>query len=399
HGGDAHLLGPRSPAVSPATAAFINGFQIHCQEFDCVHEPAVVHPMATILAALLAAAEALDDPVPGPDFAASLAIAVDVAAGLGVAATSPLKFFRPATAGIFGAALGVSKLRRFTSDQMRSALGYALSFCSGSMQAHTEGKPALPVQIANAARGAIMACDLAAAGLEGPTQMIDGPFGYLSLFEDESLIDPVIESLGWAWRIAEVSHKPFPTGRAAQGGIVLMQKLRKQGVTADDVSSIELSAPPLICRLVGRPIKEDMTANYARLCFQYSGAIALMRGTVDLDDFGADRLSDSTIRELGQRISVVDNGITNPAAFTPQRAVATLHTGETVSAEIDSLYGSPENAMSHPAHLDKFRSCVAFGFGSDQPERCARLIALTDELETLDDISALAKLASGNEDI
>ena len=32
-------------------------YQIHALEWDCVHEPAVVHPMATLLSALVAAAE------------------------------------------------------------------------------------------------------------------------------------------------------------------------------------------------------------------------------------------------------------------------------------------------------------------------------------------------------
>jgi 2-methylcitrate dehydratase PrpD len=38
-------------------AAMINAYQIHSQEFDCVHEKAVVHPMAAVLPALFAWAE------------------------------------------------------------------------------------------------------------------------------------------------------------------------------------------------------------------------------------------------------------------------------------------------------------------------------------------------------
>ena len=38
-------------------AAMLNAYQIHGQEFDCVHEAAVVHPMAAVLPALLGWAE------------------------------------------------------------------------------------------------------------------------------------------------------------------------------------------------------------------------------------------------------------------------------------------------------------------------------------------------------
>ena len=44
--------------VPLTTAAFINGYQIHNQEWDCVHEPAVVHPMAVVLATLIAWSDA-----------------------------------------------------------------------------------------------------------------------------------------------------------------------------------------------------------------------------------------------------------------------------------------------------------------------------------------------------
>ena len=394
--GGAHVWGLDGQATTPANAAFINGFQIHCQEFDCVHEPAVVHPLATILAALMAECDARGD-VGGREFVVALAVAVDLAAGLGMSVLSPLKFFRPANAGVFGATLGISRLRGFDADQTKDALGYALAFNSGTMQAHVEGKPALPIQIGNAARGAIMACDLAENGLPGPHDSLEGPFGYFALYEDQVDPAPVIAAIGKAWRIAEVSHKPFPTGRAAQGGIVLMQKLRALGVTAENVESIELTAPPLIHRLVGRPLQPGMSVNYARLCFQYSGAVALRTGQVGLEDFLEDRLEDDATLALGTRISVTDDGVGAPADFTPQIAVATLKTGEMIEARIDELYGSPADPMSQEAHLDKFHRCIEFGFGGPRPALEARLIELTNDLETIEDVSILSRLAAGLE--
>ena len=40
-----------------ANTALVNAYQVHCQEFDCVHEGAVVHPMAAVLPSLLGWAE------------------------------------------------------------------------------------------------------------------------------------------------------------------------------------------------------------------------------------------------------------------------------------------------------------------------------------------------------
>ena len=394
--GKAQVWGAGSFATTPANAAFINGIQLHCQEYDCGHEPAVVHPLATILSALRAEGDAQGD-VPGESLAAAMAVAVDLAAGIGVSVTSPIKFFRPANAGIFGATLGIARLRGFSAEQTKDALGYALAFNSGTMQAHVEGKPALPIQIGNAARGAVMACDLAFNGMPGPHDSLEGPYGYFALFEDAADPTEVIASLGQTWRIAEVSHKPFPTGRAAQGGIDLMQNLRDQGVRAEEVERLTLTAPPLIHRLVGRPITSDMAVNYARLCFQYSGAVALMSGQVGLDDFSVEKRRDPAILALGQKIEVIDDGSPDPAAFTPQIAVAHLKDGRTVEARIETLYGAPADPMREEAHLEKFHRCVAFGFGEDRPDLAGRLIDLTNNLETVADVSVLSRLAAGLE--
>jgi 2-methylcitrate dehydratase PrpD len=389
--GAAHVWG-RGARLPVPSAAFVNGFQIHCQEFDCVHEPAVVHPMATILASLMAEIESRPGAT-GADLIAAVVLSVDVAAGLGVAATSAIRFFRPANAGLFGATLGIARLRGLSLDRALDALGYALAHASGTMQAHVEGTPALPVQIGNAARAALMSCDLAEAGLPGPHDVIEGPFGYLRLFESAFDVAPVLARLGRTWSITEVSHKPFPTGRAAQGGIVLMQMLRDQGVRHQDVERVTLSAPPLIRRLVGRPYRDGMAVSYARLCFPYVGAIALMDGTVGLGDFSHERRTSQSIAALAERIAVIEDGVTDPAAFAPQRAIAELKNGAAVSAEIDRLIGSPGSPLRREAQVEKFSSCVAFGLGEGPV--ADTLLARIEHLENERDAAALAQVAAG----
>lgn len=388
--GRACIILGRGDRLPPPSAAFVNGYQIHCQEFDCVHEAAVVHPMATIFAAL--SAECGVQRISGLAIMEAVSRAVDVAAGLGVAAQAPIKFFRPSTAGVFGATLGLARLRGFGIGMAVDALGYALAQASGTMQAHVEGKPALPVQIGNAARAAQAAADLASAGVPGPAASIDGPFGYLPLFEGDFALEPVLDALASRPRIAEVSHKPFPTGRAAHGGIAAALQLRRRGVEPASVDSLTLFGPPLIKRLVGRPYQEEMSVNYARLCFAYLGAVALLRGVVGLDDFEAVRLCDQDVAALAQRISVVDDGSSNPAAFAPQIARAVLKSGDVVEVRVDQLPGSPEAPLSREAHLDKFRRCMAFG---GYEARAEEMIQRVDAIEEETDVGALLALAAG----
>lgn len=395
--GNANVWGRGNVRVNSQTAAFLNGFQIHCQEFDCVHERALVHPMATILSAIMADIDQYLHSISGTELAVAIAVAVDLATGIGSCVESPLKFFRPANAGLFGAVLGISRLRHFNVEQIRNALGFALSFNAGTMQAHHEGKSALPIQIANAARNALVACDIAESGIEGPHDSLEGKFGYFALFEDKASPESMMATLGKIWKITELSHKPFPTGRAAHGGIVLMQELRAQGVTFGDIDKIRLIAPPLIERLVGRPITSDMGQSYARLCFQYVGSLAIMNGYVELSDFEDTSLRDPKVVEFGNRIEVESDGSEKESAFTPQKTIVFLKDGRTIEISTDDLYGSLTNPMNKKDQIKKFRNCVRFGFGQPQERIADRIIDSVDKLELMTDVSFLSRLASGQE--
>jgi 2-methylcitrate dehydratase PrpD len=392
-GKDAHSFATGIALPAPS-AAFVNAFQAHALEFDCVHEAAVLHPFTVVVPVLLAEAQAKG--MDGATFVAACAAGIDVAAGLGVAAKSQIRFFRPATCGLFGATAALARARGLDAQTIAHALGYALAFASGTMQAHVEGTPALAASVGGAARSAFAAVDLAQAGLPGPMGAIDGPFGYLTLFELDSDIAPVLDSLGTVWRAREVSHKPFPTGRAAHGGIDMILSLRAQGLSADNLAKLTIHAPPLIHHLVGRPIAPaPLEVNYARLCLPYVGAVALVTGGVTLTDFTPERLSDPLIHAVAKRIDIVINDVSSQSAFTPQHAIAELTDGAKLEVGIDALLGAPARPLSRDQHVAKFRACAGYGFGATRPDIEDALIFATDNLVSLADIGMLGRMAAG----
>ncbi len=383
------VLGRPGLRLPAPNAAFVNAYQIHGQEFDCVHEPAVVHPLATLVAVLLAEIDR-SPPCDGRRFLTAMCAGVDISVALGMAATSALKFFRPATAGIFGCIAGLAKLRGASRDETINAFGYGLAFASGTMQAHLEGLPTLPVQIAGAARSAIQALDLAQAGLPGPKGAIDGPFGYLSLFEDSADLAHVLNQLGTVSRISEVSWKPFPTGRAAHGGIVATQRLMAEhAVSPERLARLTYSAPPLIHRLVGRPATADMTPAYARLCLPYLASLVLRYGTVGLEDFTPDRLRDPQTLSLAQKIEIVVNDNQDPAAFTPALATAVLSDGTRFEVSILAQLGSPALPLTYDQHLTKASACMVFAGMADRHQALTdAVMTLTDSTNVSDDLEA-----------
>jgi 2-methylcitrate dehydratase PrpD len=235
--------------------------------------------------------------------------------------------------------------------------------------------------------------DLAVAGLPGPQRSIDGPFGYLSLFETEADPGPVIEALGKVFRVTEVSWKPFPTGRAAHGGIVAVQTLmRDHGLTADALESLIYDAPPLITRLVGRPALPDMTTAYARLCLAWLAAVVLTKGDVALSDFTPQSLNDPQILEIAARVTVTDNGTSDPAAFSPARAIARFSDGRIAEVSVTKQFGSPDWKLTAAQHDEKARTCLSFAGLLSIHERLAKAVA---DLDRSTDVAVLIRLAAG----
>src|SRR6476659_3231775 len=65
----------RAEHVSASAAAFVNAWQMHNQEYDCLHEGAVVRAMATLLPASLAVAG--QRAVTGAELITAVAVGVD----------------------------------------------------------------------------------------------------------------------------------------------------------------------------------------------------------------------------------------------------------------------------------------------------------------------------------
>ena len=382
--GRCHMLGEQLRLPAPS-AAFINTFQMHCLEFDAVHEAAVAHVATAPVAALLAEIDTHNEPVCGQRFLTALIVGVEVAATLGLAAEAPLTFFRPATTGVFGAAAAIGSLRGFDVDAANRSFAYALASAAGTMQAHEEGMPTLPIQLANAARAGLIAADLAETGIPTAKQAIAGKFGYLALFESKASTTGLLQRIAAPWRISEMAIKPYPSGRATHGGIEAMRALRGRGLRAENLDTATLIAPPLINQLVNRPAHQDMNANYARLCFPYVAACALRDDCVTIDDFSPNALCDAETLSIAEKIEVRTSDIDDPSAFTPQRLVAVTQDGERRETNVEHLLGAPEHPMSDAQSIRKLEDCLRSREAADAlVSACGGLWQCSDVGERLD---------------
>jgi 2-methylcitrate dehydratase PrpD len=387
-GSDAVVWG-RGRKVPAPTAALINGFQAHCQEYDCVHEKAVLHPMATLLPAVIAYAERTGG-VSGRELIVAVAVGVDVAASLGIAAREGLKFFRPATAGGFGATAAIGRIAGFDVDTLCHAFGIQYGQTSGTMQPHVEGSIVLPMQIGFNSRAALTSCDIASTGLPGPRDVFEGPFGYMRLLEGTWDFQPTWDGLGRKWLVSELSHKPYPAGRATHGGIEGIMALRKQRpFAAQDVVSVRIIGPSLIKRLCGRPDIPAPNANYALLCMAFVGAKVLLHGAIDLAHYRGAELTDPRTHELAKRITMEADDNPDPNGLVPQEVVVKLRDGTELRWRCDIMLANPARRLTREQHLAKFRRCLDFAAEPLRAGAGDALIDLVDRLDQLGDVREL----------
>ncbi len=390
-GGEAAVfsIGERLPA---AAAALCNAYQIHNSEYDCVHEEAVAHVLSAVVPAALACAEREGD-ISGRRFLEAVVLGVDVASNLGVAANSGLRFFRPATVGAFGATAAVGRLMGFDTERQVHAFALAYGQLCGTMQAHEEGSMMLALQMGFNARNAMVACDLAAAGLTGPQSILEGRFGYFGLFESDGDVQSLLPTLGKIWRIEEVAHKPFPSGRATHGIIDGCLEFRRDDeITAGDIKGIVVSVPPLVHQLVGRPAVPEMDINYARLCARYVAARALLHGTVDGRDFQPAAYRDPATLDLASRIELEVRDDCSENALSPVDLSATLGDGRVLTHQVVHVYGSPKNPFEHDAQLTKFRVNCRNALRPLDDDQTEELIERLLSLVAVDDVSEIARL-------
>jgi aconitate decarboxylase len=389
--GPARCWGHRRTLSAPG-AAMINGYQIHNSEFDCVHEAAVIHPLTVCLAAVMAHADR-NGGVSGSALLTAVVLGVDTACHLGVATTTGLRFFRPATAGIFAAAAGLGSVLGFDAERQTALFGHVYGQLCGTMQPHTEGSMLLGLQIGFNARNAVIAADLARGGIPSIENVLEGPFGYFGMIEAGGDLARILSDIGKVWRITEVAHKPFPSGRASHGMLDGFIELKAEhGLAGDDVESAEARVPPLTHHLVGRPVTDDMAVNYARLCGAYVSACAILRGELGLEDFSEAARRDEVRLALGRRIKVVADGNPNPNALTPVTVRIRLKDGRELSRSIDTVYGNPARPMSREAHVHKFRRNFASALTPLPQENADRLIEMLDKVEALQDVRRIGEL-------
>lgn len=388
---EASLLGGGGRVPAPA-AALANGLRIHALEFDDTHDEWVVHPSACVLPAVLAASERRGG-VKGEEFLCAYIAGAEIACRVGRAFGESLTFERTSLCGVFGAAGGAARAMGLPARMVRHALGIALSYAGGTRQGLADGALTKRVQPGLAARGGVESANWAACGMTGPRDVFSGPSGFFETFgRMREGAGGWLEGLGEEFEFTSTGLKPYPCCRYVHPAIDAALELRREGGAPGEViREVVVSVPPVrsldyVARLF--PLKGATTVD-RQFSLPYVTALALLRGRVELGDFGEGPLSPD-VAELLPKIRVERNEAQDPRIFfLPATVRVRSASGEERSAGCGKLKGSPAWPMTGEEQRAKIEACLDFAGASSLLES---LWGNVQGLEVMSDVRDLPRL-------
>jgi len=374
---------------SPPSAALANGSAAHALDFDDFHDMARVHTSCVVFPALLATAEDIGA-VSGDQFLLALAIGAELHARLGLACYNSLgRGWHPTMVlGTMSGAIAAGRLLALDDESSCNALGLAFHQASGSAQSAREGVLSKRLGAGFAARNAVVSAFLAADGISGARQPLEGNAGLFALYErNEVRPEFLADGLGDHWRIEDFSFKPYPGCRCSHTSIGLGISLHHEGVQASAIESIDIGLGEVNWLTIGEPYDVDRASvAHAQFNVSYGFARALTDGRFDLDSYAHNAIVDPAVAKLARKIRVKADPAIGQTEIAPARIRLTFVDGRTLEVFGKTIKGSPEDPMSNAEMLEKFRTSLARGVGASKAQ-ADRLAEVIDDLEHQSDVA------------
>lgn len=380
--------------LAPAEAAFANcSLMRGAGGRDDVLWPAGIHAGVIALPTALAMSEKTH--ATGRELLLAFVLAYEVMGKLGRAAESwAAKFPRRPTNvfGSFGPVTAAGRLLRLDSSRLANAYGYAANLGTGIPEG---GMMDHYYSLVN--RNGILATELANKGGAAYSNMtIEGSAGlYRSFFGSvPRALAGLVDRLGVDWEIMGAEQKRYPgTGQHAVAIDMLLKLIASDGLTASQVSSIEVVEPDADDSDI-RKREVAFAGPFIRAVQAYSSlpyalAIALHDGHMSLarypDEDDLALINDPAIAQLMSLVTLhFESG---HASSRYCRLEVKLRTGHVVRREVESFsFPFPREAWG-PA-LQEFGLQILGG------EQLRRLEALIADLQDLGDVANLMAVLS-----
>jgi len=353
----------------------MNGISSHVDDFDDTTPQNYIHPTSPVASALFAYASA--NRVTGRAFLNAFVLGFEAESRVSNAvypAHYDVGWHITGTAGTFGAAAAIGKLRGLSEQQMVWSLGLAATQAAGLREMFgSMGKAFHP---GRAAQNGYAAAILAETGFTAGERGIEGPRGFAAVQSAKYDLSKVTAGLGVDFNLRRNTYKPFPCGivnhPTIEGAIELH---RKHGLKAADIAAVRLRVAPLVLDLCNQQgITKGLQGKFS---VYHGAAVGLVRGQAGLDEYTDAAVNDPAVKRVRERATATgDPALTEDQA----RIEVELADGQRHSWFVEQSLGNIHRPLTDRQLEEKFRSCAArvlpASAANDVLDRCWRIAEL-----------------------
>jgi 2-methylcitrate dehydratase PrpD len=387
------VLGTRL-SLAPPDAAAANAAAGHALDYDDISWSLYGHPSVAVVPAALAAAQMFGRT--GRHFLEACVVGMEVAAVLGRYA-NPRHYqggwHATSTIGIFGAVAAAARLAGVSAAAARSALGICASMSAGLQQ--NFGSMTKPFHAAHANRSAILALQLAMAGMTSDAHALEGPLGWFRVLarSEPPPCDALARELGSRWQVIDpgIVLKRYPSCGATHCALDAVETLRTSERFAwTDIERVECIAHPLALQVLKHP--RPASGLEGKFSMHFCVAVALVDGPPGLRHFSQRWIEDPRVGELLPRVTLqadpsLDDGSRSDAL--PARVRLLLRDGRVLEHAVRIPQGDPRNPLGTAERRAKFDECASGVLAS---EAIGTAWQRLESLATLPDLRELIAL-------
>jgi 2-methylcitrate dehydratase PrpD len=354
-----------------ASAALLNGTLIHSLEYDDTHTASIVHGSSVVVAAALAAAQ--KHGANGAQLVRAVVTGWEIMIRMGLAAPGAFQrrgFQITAVGGPFIAALVSTLLACREPRDAVNAMGIAGSQAGGVFEFLSEGATVKAMHPGWAAHAGLVAAELAAGGMTGPSTIFEGQHGFYRLYADDegapARLAALLDSLGSRWLILEASFKGYPCCHYIHPFLEAAARLRSKVVSAETISEVDCEVPEEEAMLICEPWQRKLApaSGYeAKFSLPYALAVMLCDGEVGVATF-AGAASHRAALELAPRVRWRpwrNSGF--PQRFAAKLSIR-LGNQSVLEETVPQVRGGPERPFTRAEIDAKFMANAALRLGA-----------------------------------
>ena len=370
-----------------ARAAWLNGTMIGTPQAD---SPSNAHAASNVVPAIMAIAER--DHLSGKAFLSALILGGEVGGRIeraSVDVETTRGFHNPAVQGPFSAAAAVGKLLRLDEDAIVHALGIAGSSSAGLQEFAFEGGDMKATHLGRAAQLGLESALLAAAGVRGPSTVLEGPFGYFNGFSLPTDPQQVAANLT-VGSLRVPGHKPYAVHSNHQQIVdtLVRFKVDHPSFQPADLRRVVVRGPEETMA-PRHQVRDPTTVMGAKYSTPFTTAAALWRDISDPLNYDQEAVRDPRIRELARQIALIATDRAGERARGGDcEILLEMSDGRRHVLPTRSVKGSPGNPLTFDDGVAKFRQWTRRIIPDDQS---TELIERVRGLTQIEDMATLVR--------